>query len=262
MNKAFAMLLFGALVFMTLATPATAQLKLPWSKKKAEKLRPEDQKKTGKSAAKEDPEAPRAQYAQSPPDETIIAKIQARPANGALFTADAQGTDLYSDYRARRIGDLVFVDVVEGSSASVSSSAKRSRDSGTLGGLVTAAGALPAPGAAVVAGAAGALGNRKFEGKGNTGRTSDLRSRIAARVIEVLPNGDLRIEALKSVKINEEAEKLLLSGIVRQRDLTNDNVVPTTAVGDLRVELNGKGVASADNAPGWLFRLFEKIAPF
>jgi flagellar L-ring protein precursor FlgH len=121
---------------------------------------------------------------------------------------------------------------------------------------------LPAPGAGLAAGVIGGLGNRKFEGKGNTERRSDLRSRIAARVIEVLPNGDLRIEALKTVKINREDEKLILSGIVRMRDLNSDNVVPTTAVGDLHVELNGKGVASADNAPGWLFRLFEKIAPF
>lgn len=262
MNKFFATLVLAGLAVAMLETSASAQLKLPWVKKKAPKTRTEDKKKSDSNTDKEQADEPPAQFVQVQPDAATIAKMQARPANGSLFTADAQGLELLGDFRARRIGDLVFVDVIEGSSASVSSGAKRSRDSGTLGGLVTAAGALPAPGAAVIAGAAGALGNRKFEGKGNTERTSDLRSRIAARVIEVLPNGDLRIEALKTVKINQETEKLLLSGIVRQRDLTNDNVVPTTAVGDLRVELNGKGVASADNAPGWLFRLFEKITPF
>lgn len=262
MNKFFATLVLASLAIAMTNASASAQLRLPWVKKNAAKPRAKDKKKTSPKAAKEEADEPPAQFVQAQPDEAIIANIQARPANGSLFTADAQGTDLLGDFRARRIGDLVFVDVVEGSTASVSSGAKRSRDSGTLGGLVTAAGALPAPGAAVIAGAAGALGNRKFEGKGNTNRTSDLRSRIAARVIEVLPNGDLRIEALKTVKINQETEKLMLAGIVRQRDLTNDNVVPTTAVGDLRVELNGKGVASADNAPGWLFRLFEKITPF
>ncbi|HEX4949594.1 MAG TPA: flagellar basal body L-ring protein FlgH [Blastocatellia bacterium] len=262
MNKVFPIFLLTAFAIAMLDASACAQFRLPWSKKKTEKPRAEDKKKANKTAAKDDSEEQHPQFVQTQPDEAAIAKMQARPANGSLFTPDAQSTELLADFRARRIGDLVFVDVVEGSTASVSSTAKRTRDSGTLGGLVTAAGALPAPGAAVIAGAAGALGNRKFEGKGNTGRTSDLRSRIAARVIEVLPNGDLRIEALKTVRINEETEKLMLSGIVRQRDLTNDNVVLTTAVGDLHVELNGKGVASADNAPGWLFRLFEKIAPF
>ncbi len=237
--------------------PAAAQGRLRYTKGKSEKPREEKKKPT-----KEVKEMPVPQFVQVQPDEATVARVQARPANGSLFTTEARGTDLLSDFRARLVGDLVFVDVIEGSTASVSSGAKRARDSGTLGGLVTAAGALPAPGAAVAAGVVGALGNRKFEGKGSTQRTTDLRSRIAARVIEVLPNGDLRIEALKNVKINQESEKLLLSGIVRQRDLTSDNVVPTTAVGDLRVELNGKGVASADNAPGWLFKFFEKITPF
>jgi flagellar L-ring protein precursor FlgH len=185
-----------------------------------------------------------------------------RPANGSLYTDDAAGLNLFTDFRARRVGDLVFVDVIETSSASVSSSAKRSRDSGTLGGLTGAVDALPLPGASTVSTVLGGLGQRKYEGKGSTERKSDLRSRIAARVVEVLPNGDLRIEALKIVKINKEDERLTLSGIVRQRDLSADNAIPTTAVGDLYVELNGKGVASADNAPGWLFRLFEKITPF
>jgi flagellar L-ring protein FlgH len=187
---------------------------------------------------------------------------QGRPANGSLFTDEAQGTNLVVDFKPRRVGDLVFVDVVEQSEATVTSGAKRNRDSGTLGGLIAATGAVPVPGVAAVAGVMGGLGARKYEGKGSTQRQSDLRARIAARVIEVLPNGDLRIAAMKSVKINKETEKLGLSGIIRQRDVAADNSIPTTAVGELNVELNGKGVASADNAPGWLFRLFEKIAPF
>lgn len=188
--------------------------------------------------------------------------VPQRPANGALYTSDSQNSELITDFRARRIGDLVFIDVVEASTATVSSSAKRDRDSGNLGGLTTAVGALPINGAAIAAASMGALGTRKYEGKGSTQRTSDLRSRIAARIIEVYPNGDMRIEAAKTVKINHESEKLVLSGIIRARDVTAENVVPTTAVGNLFVELNGKGVASADNAPGWLFRMFEKISPF
>ena len=186
----------------------------------------------------------------------------ARPANGSLYVDDAQNGTLLSDFKARRVGDLVFINVVESSEASVTSGAKRGRDSGTLGGLVGGIGALPVPGAAVVGAVAGGLGSRKYEGNGSTDRQSDIRARIVARVTEVLPNGDMRVTALKRVKINKEDERLALSGLVRSRDVGADNSVPTTSVGELQVELNGKGVASADNAPGWLFRLFEKISPF
>jgi len=186
-----------------------------------------------------------------------------RPANGSLFVDNAPGSSLLDDFKASGLGDLVFIDIVEESAAVVSSGAKRSRDTGTLAGVVGGAvSTVPAPGVGVAAGVLGALGTRKFEGKGETGRRSSVSARVTARVLEVLPNGDLRVEAQKMVKINKEDELLTLSGIVRRRDVSADNSIPTTMVGDLRVTLNGKGVASADNAPGWLFRLFEKIAPF
>ncbi len=102
----------------------------------------------------------------------------------------------------------------------------------------------------------------KFDGKGSTERSSNVTARITARVIEVLPNGDLRIQAVKMVKINKETEQLAVTGIVRKRDIAADNSIQTVAIGDLRVEFNGKGVASKDNAPGWLARLFDKISPF
>lgn len=207
-------------------------------------------------------EAPQVIVAAPQPTAPLPVQTAPRPTNGSLYSEDAQNASLVSDFKPRRVGDLVFVNVVEASTATVSSGAKRSRDSGTLGGIGTLTGALPVPGAAVAAGVVGALGVRKFEGKGSTERKSDLQARIVARVVEVLPNGDLRIEAQKTVKINKENEWLNLSGIVRQRDVAADNSVPTTAVGDLFVEMNGKGVASADNAPGWLYRLFEKITPF
>ncbi|HEV7644466.1 MAG TPA: flagellar basal body L-ring protein FlgH [Pyrinomonadaceae bacterium] len=185
-----------------------------------------------------------------------------KPANGSLFTPDAVGGSLLADFKAGRVGDLVFVDVVETSTATVSSGADRKRDSGTVGGLATVAGSLPISGAAAIASGITALGQRKFEGSGQTERKSNVKARITARVVEVLPNGDLRIQALKLVRVNKETEQMAVTGIVRKTDLAADNSIPTVAIGDLRVDFNGKGVASADNAPGWLFRLFDKISPF
>lgn len=195
------------------------------------------------------------------------ASVEATPAqapqpNGSLFSTQAGTTNLVTDFKPRGVGDLVFVDVVEESNAAVNSAASRSRDSGTVGGFTSAIGAIPVAGAAATAAVVTAMGQRKFEGKGSTDRSSKLNARIVARVVEVLPNGDLRIAAEKMVKINKEDEKLSLSGIVRTRDVSGDNSVPSTSIGDLKVALNGKGVASADNGPGWLYRLIDKISPF
>lgn len=190
------------------------------------------------------------------------AATTAPQANGSLFNSQGSAPNLVVDFKPRSVGDLVFVDVVEESTATVSSAASRGRDSGTIGGVTSAIGAIPVAGAAATAAVVTAMGQRKFEGKGSTERKSNLTARIVARVVEVMPNGDLRIEAEKMVKINKENEKLTLSGIVRTRDVSSDNAVQSTSVGDLKVAINGKGVASADNSPGWLFRLLDKISPF
>jgi flagellar L-ring protein precursor FlgH len=209
--------------------------------------------KKNKKKQKEEALAPLVQIRPTPPP--------APPANGSLFTDGGSGTSLVSNFKAQRVGDLVFIDVVEVSTATVSSSASRGRESSTAG-VADVVAALPVPGVAVVSGALTALGQRKYEGKGATQRRSAIRSRITARVVEVLPNGDLRIEASKLVKINKEDETLSLSGIVRQRDVSADNDIPSILIGDLKLALNGKGVASADNQPGWLFRLIDKVSPF
>ncbi len=185
------------------------------------------------------------------------------PANGSLFTDAARNVDILTDLKPRQIGDIVFIDIVESNTASVSSAAKHSRESGSIGGAVIGAAPIPPEFVGIAGGLVGALSSRKYDGKGSTERSSQLRARIAARVVEVFPNGDLRVEAEKKTKINRETEKLILSGVVRPRDISSaDNSVASTSVADLQVSLNGKGIASTDNGPGWLIRIIEKISPF
>ena len=217
-------------------------------------------KKEKKRKKKDQPKLTVVEIEKTPPVAPIVEPL--KPANGSLFTDNSVNANLLRDFKARQVGDLVFVDVVEESRATVTSSANRNRDSGNVGGLVPLLNAIPVSGAATAGSVIGELGKRSYEGKGTTGRTSNVRARITARVVEVLSNGDLRIEAVKLVKINKETEQIAVTGIVRQNDLAKDNSIETIYIGDLRVEFNGKGIASADNAPGWLFRLFDKISPF
>jgi flagellar L-ring protein FlgH len=216
-----------------------------------------DKKKKKKT---DQPDLTVVEVAEKPP--VIPIPEPQKPANGSLFTDQSMNGNLLVDFKAGRLGDLVFIDIVETNSANVASGAKRERDSGNLGGLSTAISAIPLPGASTVGSVLNGLGQRSYEGKGSTQRTSNVRARITARVMEVLPNGDLRVEAVKLVKINKETEQIAVTGIIRRNDLAADNSVTTLEVGDLRVEFNGKGIASADNAPGWLARIFEKINPF
>lgn len=265
MNK-FKTLLLLTIVFSSVSIFAQTESKAQKKARKAAEKQAERERKESERIKNAGPKLSVVDVSDAPQNQTetidTLLEQNQKPANGSLFTDSAANGNLLVDFKARRVGDLVFVDVVEETSATVESSAKRTRDSGDLGGVVPLINALPVGGAETAGSVVGGLGRRKFEGKGSTERTSEVKARITARVVEVLPNGDLRIAAVKLVKINKETEKIALSGIVRQNDLARDSSIETNFIGDLRVELNGKGIASQDNAPGWLFRLFEKISPF
>jgi flagellar L-ring protein precursor FlgH len=210
----------------------------------------------------EDP-PPAAGMASSTPASAAISVPQPmRPTNGSLFSEDARNLEIFGDFKPRRVGDVLFVGIAESNTATVSSNAKNARDAGGLGAAVV--GAIPLPSGAAVSAAniIGALGTRSFTGTGTTGRTSAITAQIAARVVAVFPNGDVQIEARKVIKINKEEELMTLSGMVRMRDISPDGLVPSTAVANLSVHLNGKGVASEHNGPGWLARILGRISPF
>lgn len=102
----------------------------------------------------------------------------------------------------------------------------------------------------------------EFRGEGDTNRRGILTGRISAVVLEVLPNGVLRIEGTKIVTINNEEEIMVITGLVRPFDVTSQNEVQSGQIANMRVDFYGKGVVSDQQTPGWGARLFEFIWPF
>ena len=82
---------------------------------------------------------------------------------------------------------------------------------------------------------------------------------ITARVVEVLPNGDLVLEGIREVDINGDRQIIVLTGIVRAADIGPGNVVPSTAVGQMRIRYFGRGLIKDNLKPGWLVRMLNKV---
>jgi flagellar L-ring protein precursor FlgH len=101
-----------------------------------------------------------------------------------------------------------------------------------------------------------------FEGTGSTSRKEDLIATLTTRVVEVMPNGNLRIQGNKAVAVNNETQYITLSGIVRQTDISSRNVVDSKYILDSRISYTGKGVISAKQRPGWLTQLLDYVTPF
>ena len=82
---------------------------------------------------------------------------------------------------------------------------------------------------------------------------------MTARVSEVLPNGDLVLEGVRELDINGDRQIVVLTGVVRPTDIGPGNVVPSTAVGQMRIRYFGRGLIKDNLTPGWLIRIFNKV---
>ena len=144
---------------------------------------------------------------------------------------------LYSDHKARQVGDLLTIMVTEVSYA------QNRTDTQTQKGI----GADLSPSGAVFdflkavkldTGAGLNLGN-SAKGGTSTSRSGKLIGTITAQVVEVLPNGDLRIRGAREVSVNHEMEQMVITGIVRQRDISPGNTIPSTMVADAQIAFSG-----------------------
>jgi flagellar L-ring protein precursor FlgH len=105
-------------------------------------------------------------------------------------------------------------------------------------------------------------GTRAFDGSGKIQNTETLTSTIQARVTDVLPNHVMRIEATRRYEAGQEKSDMVLTGLIRQEDLTTANTVLSTQVADLQVKQITNGAISREQRKGWLTRVWETFSPF
>ena len=80
--------------------------------------------------------------------------------------------------------------------------------------------------------------------------------------MDVLPNGYLRIQGQRSVKVNNEEQIIILEGVVRPKDINHENIISSAQGADARITYAGNGIINDKQQPGWLFNFVDKIWPF
>jgi flagellar L-ring protein precursor FlgH len=176
---------------------------------------------------------------------------------------------LYEDVKARRLNDLVTINVVENITGSGTADTSTSRKS-TLDASVQSFFGVPTN-----LGLKNLFGHGNtfspevqgsaqddFTGSGATTRQGTLVGTITAKVVEVLPNDNLVLQASKEITINNEKQILVLRGIVRPDDILVDNTVLSSRVADAQVYFVGDGVIQDKQRQGWLVRVLDNVWPF
>lgn len=191
---------------------------------------------------------------------------------GSLYS-EADG-GLFTDNRARRVGDIVLVKMVEQTKAKHKSDITSTKTANTNFGVGALFGSQNAsfigPGSlgsnltgAVGPGAAmGTTSNSSLATTGETKNENYVTTVLAVRVLNVMPNGLLQLEGAREVKVNAETQYMVVTGMARAIDVAADNSVLSTQVADLHVQYFGKGVLADKMKPGWFTRLMDNFWPF
>ena len=184
---------------------------------------------------------------------------QRKPASGSLFNTSSY-RPAFEDSRARLLGDIVTIQIVESLTASQVTASTVNRGSSSSNSFTP-----PLPGilstdllnlnmAATTA--------SDFSGKGGTTAANTFAGSISTTVIEVLPNGNLVVAGEKQIGVNQNVDVMRFSGTVDPRLLQPDNIINSTQVANLRVESRGRGAQGEAQTVGWLSRFFLSFNPF
>jgi len=183
--------------------------------------------------------------------------VRAPAPTGAIYVAERY-RPLFETPRARLVGDIITVNIVEKVSAVQKSTSTLDRAGAVTAGI-TAAPFLK-PTALTRASAAGTDSNT-FSGKGTTENSNDFSGVITATVVQVLPNGHMIVSAEKQIGVNANVDVLRFSGQVDPTAIAPGNTVQSTQIANVRIEQRGRGQQAEAQSMGWLGRFFLNVLP-
>ena len=169
---------------------------------------------------------------------------------GSLYQAN-YSLSLYSDQRAKRIGDVITVMLQEQTQASKSNSSNIQKDSELNLGDVSIFNRTPSILSAT------ATSERSFTGSGDADQSNSLQGQITVTISDILPNGVLEVRGEKWLSLNEGDEFIRVRGLVRPQDIGPDNTVMSNKLADARISYGGTGSVANASKQGWLTRFFN-----
>lgn len=188
------------------------------------------------------------------------------PSQGSLWVEQGGLSEMFINQKARRIGDIVTIKIVETASATNQASTATDRKNDMSIGLTSLFGfenrytptsSFFNPFSSLAGGY-----DSEFEGTGATKRSGALEAFITARIVQQLPNGNMIIEGNREVRVNNENQIITLTGMVRPRDISSENIILSTYIADARIAYSGSGIVNDRQKPGWLTRILDVIWPF
>ncbi|MGO4410291.1 MULTISPECIES: flagellar basal body L-ring protein FlgH [unclassified Brevundimonas] len=173
----------------------------------------------------------------------------------------------FGDQRARRVGDILTVNIDINDRAQTQNTTQRSRSNSASGGVTNFFGLENSLGRAFPGGfdpakMVGTEGEANAAGSGSVNRSERVNLTVAAVVTAVMPNGNMVIQGRQEVRTNREVRELTVAGIVRPEDISSANTIAHTQIAEARISYGGRGDISRMQATPAAQSLVERFSPF
>jgi len=190
-----------------------------------------------------------------------LPEVKAEPSPGSIWPGATSNNLIFTDRKARNIGDIVTIVIDEKSEGENNANTETKRTSLTAANITGMY--QMNPDRTIMSGykLGGGMDNN-HKGEGKTNRDGLLKGRISARVVRVLPNGNLIIEGRRMLTVNSEDQFMVITGLIRPEDVTSDNLIFSQYISDARIVYAGKGVVDDKMRPGWMTRVVDWVWPF
>lgn len=186
--------------------------------------------------------------------------------SASLWHESRAKNDLFRDHRAFQPMDLITIVVTENSEGKKEADTEVETQSSLLYGIANFFGFendIESSNSGIDSSSLASVSSEnQFEAEGETTRKGSLKARLSAMVVEVLPSGILRIEGEKIISVNNEEQVMVISGLVRVRDISAANEVDSSKLANLRVDYFGRGTIGEAQKGGIGSRLFRRFWPF
>jgi len=176
---------------------------------------------------------------------------------GSLWIDNGRLANMVADYKASRVGDLVTISIAQNLSSTNTGNVATNRSFSASSGISALGGHIKTSG---VTSLFSPSSTQALAGKAQATSTTALSTTLTGRVAALLPSGTLVIEAERQIMMNDQRETVILRGLVRPGDLDSTNTVTSNSVGNLEVEVKGKGIISEGTRPPnpivkWILRV-------
>ena len=175
--------------------------------------------------------------------------------DGSIFQSD-MANSLYSDVKARRVGDIITVNLLENTRATKSAGTSTSKATDVEVNPIVGLGGnnINIGNEAIQLG----LGtSNEFEGDASTNQSNNLVGNISVTVVQVLANQNLLVRGEKWLTLNNGDEYIRLTGVVRPADVSPTNEIESTKIANARIQYSGTGSFATAHQEGWLSGFFS-----